>query len=865
MADDRSNLAPPGSIHMVLAWTLFLFLALAWPVPARAQVDPASVTGATGEVDLRIIQFGVGDVCRAGELTGIQLEVQDRMTRPRGILLRLAVPDPSGDFAFIQTSVAANPGQKQRPWVYARVPFNLGANPVFEVRAYEEIVGDDGAQTGRPGKLLGTYTHRVQGPSMAPAYSGLLAVVGRQLVNLDLYRVRDPSGMNCSPFGHEAVHDIAQLRTGSQGVVGELPDRWYGLQQFEAIVWTAGGAEGAPTDLTPGQAEAIIEWVERGGHFVVVLPPAGQTWIGSTDNPLASIMPRVAVRRAEGVSLEPLRPLLLGNPRTTGSRRLPDGQILQMFTPDPRAEPGQAIRLLTTPGTDCIVTRRIVGIGAVTVIGVDLTSRQLLQAGGVATDVFWHRVLGKRGVLISAGELAKATQTFGSTINNRGPRAYDAGIKSLISKTAAATAGLLLAFVLFVAYWILAGPLGFAALRRKHLGHHSWLSFVLIGAAFTGVAWGGATVLRPLSISAVHVTFLDHVFGQDTQRARSFVSVLLPRYGSMSMSVADTDPGARFHNSLFAWDEPLDRPMPPQSYPDARGYVQDGRHPAAADFPARYTTKEVQIDWAGGPRWRMISPVTPAASGPPAPGGRIELLDPSLKQGLLRGTLVHELPVALKDVVILLVEGQDLSRDTSGTLSTRTGTPTRPGAIPAYVHAFSRAEPWSPGEFLDLSAATTTDLGTNTRGENYLEKLVPPMSMYERQALDAGQVGSTSSIPQQLTALAFFSMLDPPDFSRSMGFESSAALARRQATHGLDLSRWFTEPCVIIVGHLGDEETEGTCPVPLLVDVPEEERANATPLRKISGRTIVRWVYPLPDRPTAYPKGDEPDPATPNP
>jgi hypothetical protein len=64
--------------------------------------------------------------------------------------------------------------------------------------------------------------------------------------------------------------------------------------------------------------------------------------------------------------------------------------------------------------------------------------------------------------------------------------------------------------------------------------------------------------------------------------------------------------------------------------------------------------------------------------------------------------------------------------------------------------------------------------------------------------------------------------------------------------HGLDLSRWLTQPCVIVIGHLVQEDA-GACPVPLTVDGTEIGSR---------GRTVVRWVYPLPPAP---PRFAEPD------
>jgi hypothetical protein len=66
----------------------------------------------------------------------------------------------------------------------------------------------------------------------------------------------------------------------------------------------------------------------------------------------------------------------------------------------------------------------------------------------------------------------------------------------------------------------------------------------------------------------------------------------------------------------------------------------------------------------------------------------------------------------------------------------------------------------------------------------------------------------------------------------------SAGVVRREATHGMDLGRWFTQPCIIVIGYLVDPNQDA--PISTYVD------GKAVPAR---GTTVVRWVYPLPDNP----------------
>ncbi len=839
--------------------TLALLALLGWAVvaPALGQDSgsdtppPAATTGlaaSANQVDIEIIQFGVGDLCRAGEMVGVYVGIQDRTTKVRELILRMHLPDADGDTAWSDVTIAANPGQKQRVWVYGRLPFFFaGATPPV---LFQVIDPSDK-------RVVGAFQATIRASNLAPAWSGLMAVVGRYTAGLERYAVRTNGGLMSAPFGHEVTAGLAQLRPGSKGIAGELPDRWYGLNQFSAIVWTASSTDGEPTDLSPSQAEALIEWVKRGGHLVIMLPGAGQSWIGARDNPLSSILPRVSIARQDNADLEPLRPLLFGPGEEAKAARLPSNQILQFFTVDSRAEASEATPLFVDPEGRCLAVRRLAGVGAVTLVGLDLTTRGFIGTGGVEPGAFWHRLLGRRGPVPSGADLNQiVSSAAGRTalpVDSRSPVIVDDFIAGRIDRQETAALGLLLAFVVFVIYWILAGPLGFAVLKRGQRSQHAWIGFLGIAGVFTAIAWGGATALRPLKISATHLTFMDHVYGQDVQRARSFVSVLLPMYGDVPVVVPDAGDG--FKTMMASWDEPGDGTASRTSFPDARGYTVDGRQPSGATVPARSTTRAMQIDWAGGPRWKMPVPVTQTGPGQYAIGGQLAINRAANGEPLIAGLLVHEMPAALSNVVVVVVKGQELRQDADGFLDKK-GQSARPGNAPAEFAAFSVTGQWLPGTALDMATITAQPEGARRLADaNFLRNLLPVPRGYgfgepEKPAFD------DSTFKRGAEALTFFSMIEPPEFTNN-SWNAPPALARRRATHGLDLGRWFTQPCVIIMGTL---DGPGTCPIPLSVAGTEPDDM----AKRTTGSTVMRWVYPLPSfppsmRPAATPS-TEPTP-----
>ncbi len=819
--------------------------------PAGSEVPvapPANATGAPAEVDTEVLQLGVGNLARPGDWVGIQVGLTDRSAKVRTLAVRLNIVDADGDTAAYQTLLAANPGARQRIWLYARLPFNAGPTVPMRLEVFEAdddtAASPEGASAGL-GRLLAAKPVVLQQP--VPVTSGLMAVVGRALVGLDQYSVR-ASGDSWAPLGHELTERPAQLR------VPDLPDRWLGLLPFSTLVWTAAGSDGEPGDLTEPQAEAIREWVQRGGHLVVLLPAAGSTWTNATSNPLLGILPRVGVKRIDNANLEPFRPYLLRPPARPDAAlaAMPAGVSVSVLIPAPDADPGDADRILTGSDGTCIVARRTLGAGAVSLVGIDLTARPITALNLPPADIFWHRVLGRRGKLPTNEEVALMVANRGGVgglpgyISNRVERVFDRSISSKIAKTGRAAAGVLLGFGVFVAYWLVAGPLGYALLKRRNWVHHAWVSFVLAAGAFTAVAWGGATYLRPGKLEGSHLTLLDHVYGQSTQRARAWVGLLLPRYGQMRIDVP-ADAAERTRAALASWDPPVEsRAGSGVSFPDARSYVVNARAPASLAVPTRSTVKQLQIDWAGGPRWKMPMPVRVDAAGLVSPAPERGSIRPDTRDNApsrLVGALVHELPAPLTRIIVIHVSAQNLRATTSA------------GFLMSNALAWQLSAPWAPGQVLDLAEATPTGRqpagsdvsapfvggGAVEMAESLLSGLVPRAGSAANLGLDRTDATEPETeFERRMLGLALFPLLAPPEPLSGSNAMEAASLARRRAAHNYDIARWFTQPCLIIIGHVGTEEDRAPAPIPLTAD------GDDVPLL---GRTVMRWVYPLPDNP----------------
>lgn len=855
----RAPLAGVAAVVMALIACLFTPATLAQDAEAdQAQTDragsgdllAAEAVGAS-DLELTIQSVGLGGAARIGDWFGVRVRVRDLGTASREVVIRLQFPDQDGDDAQMDRVITTTPGATGTYWVYARAPYWAGDVRSVTVSAYLAIpVDTEGPDDGRPrfGSRVGRVLARDTTPvTWVERWNPMMAVLGRRPMQLNQYAFAVAGAVQ------ENAHLWHYTTSVAPGLrVENLPDRWQGLAAIDVLVWgDSGSEESDPQDLAnaPDTVDAIREWVSRGGHLVIVWPSIGSAWSSRISNPLVDLLPAMqAPKRREGVDLRAYRDLLTGSAATS----IPVDQIVHTFEPATDAGPGEAVPIIQGRDGETLVMRRIIGSGAVTVIGLDLRTERMSAFGLPEVETFWNRVLGRRGRFLSDSELTAEFGASGPTTigNNRERLALDSDIAETIKREGESAAALLLAVLLFALYWVTAGPLGFALLKRNTIERHAWLGFVAAVGVFTAIAWSGASVLRPRKVDAEHVALVEQVHGQNLQRTRMWASVLIPRYGEAVIAVEDApDPAApaaatptvstsRSTHLLTPW-EGFDANQNGASFPDNRGYRIEAVSPDRALIPVRQTVKQVQVDWAGPPNLGLPRPV--GSVGDTAPP-TITLVAPfSERPGDLRlaGRLTHDLPGPLRDVLILWISGQrDVAGDPRGALLARGG-----GV------RLDASTPWLPQQVIDLASITQLDRDgkPSSQGAISLDNQMNSLINLGRPVgLGIGNTLPRGSLEDRLIAAMLMDNARPPN-PDTTGIRSDANSVR-VATHGWDAGRWFTQPCVIVIGVLDTTDAPaGPTPAPLTVaGRPVESR----------GRTIVRWVYPLPPSPPAW--GDPP-------
>ena len=732
---------PPGRLDV--AYTCGVLKRLVWMVAALALLaasdrtwgqdpeefapaaqDPAADTDvivgdrALGPSQRGAKQFGFGGVYRRGDIIGVCIELT---ANPQGALedvtsawVQWEVPNADGDIVEYGRPVTLTKGQTREYWLYGRLPNNASTNSVWPVRVYEY---DDGRR-GR--ELGGLRLSPPAGMSVEPMVS-LVGVVGRDQLGLASLRRTQASGLIVYT-SHDDTRAVFGIRPS------DFPDAWEGLSPYEAIAWS--GA--LPADLSSVQADALREWVRRGGHLIISLPEDTNPWgLGESGvSVFEDIMPRTTPRKDEEVLLSELLPVL-SKERELPQRTNPiDGLLsVRVFAEyevpekkDPNRPPppptysfnamdNQYEPLMALPDGRVVVIQRLFGHGRITISGIDLTHNRLssrpleneVVSNMPQADVFWNRILGRRADVPLGGELRslESSDMLTRSPPNEQTLGTGAEIRPSINMTGTAGKGLLLALFLFAAYWMIAGPLGFAVLKHYKRVQHAWVAFAAAAGVFTAIAWAGVNIIRTGDVSVQHLTFLDHIAwdgnadGGDADpqflRGIGWFSVYMPGYRDTAIGIESEGRLGSVkaqRDLLVSWKPRRDAP---QEFPNPARYAIDvSRDPDDYEMPSRATVTQLYAHWLGGVEAEWGGLLREHPDDPV----RV-VADPATGQPTIRGTLVNDLPGELTDLKILWVRNSRSPRRLYAIKEGRT-EPYVPRLRSGLI--LNRGRMWAPGE-----------------------------------------------------------------------------------------------------------------------------------------------------------------------
>lgn len=810
---------------------------------AAACAVAAPAAHAQSDVSISVDTFGALRAFRPGDVTGVRVRLTSRLPEPVECLLQWDLDNADGDLVSHARPVTLVPNQPVERWVYARTRpterLSAANEEDFMLRLFQSREGARMRQIAEQG-------FRPSGaaqPSVPVALNqGLIAVLGADRMGLETLQA-SLDGRNVP-----SMNELTHVATGNRAA--DLPDRWEGLSSLEAIVWRADG----PQDVGAEQARALRQWVERGGHLVIVLPDTGDAWGlrgGGGGHAMSDLLPSTPGSRVDGVSVSSLLPALA---KGREMRRSDATVSMTLFSPSkldrgwmPLVTVPDGIRPREAQGL-AFVVQRCLEHGRISIVGLDLESlhRAALVTDGLPqADVFWNRVLGRRADAPTEAnyrdwEEAKPAQllkepNFAGTWNAGNPRT----VLDAIGQQGRAVGVVLVLMAFFGAYWLLAVPGVWALLNVRKRLRWSWPAFTLVALAATPVAWLIGSLAGTGSGGVRHVSVADWVLpapGDDSGasgrlRVNAWLSASLGGFRTSEVRLGDEPSRA---DVLLDWNPPPEGS--PSRFPDTARNLRAVDTPSVLACTSRSTSTNLQAWWLGAPppAWKRVAWADTQPETVVLPGA-----NPRVS---IRGTLRHELPAPLTGVQIVHVTPWLWeSRHWGGGAFPRiepSDLPSRPARMVSLPSTFA----WQ-GEPLDLEKLLYPQgpLPVAAKGDGALVTEVDSLFVSPLRGAGGGVSAArldapfdSADVPLHLRALGLFQLITPPEYRPGPGTSQAATVVRVQRSLGrnLDLSAWSTRPCVIVTGFM----ERAACPLPLRID-------GETPASE--GLVMVRLVFPL--------------------
>ncbi|MCP4836216.1 MAG: hypothetical protein GY895_15790 [Phycisphaera sp.] len=822
----------------------------------------AFVTSVEAQTTIQIDRFGAGNAYRPGGPAAIRVIVTSDLDEAVPGILQWEVRNRDGDVAANLRRIAVPArGGTNTTWLLGDLPSSanpssLGQEPWF-IRLFEYRDGD------RVRELAST---RID-PNLTQAravlqQNAMSLTIGPNPAGLGGYAPLPPKGNR--PGLNEEMVSISGVEPG------DLPDSWVGLDSYDLIVWAANEPRFSPSIIgnKPSTEKALREWMERGGHLVILLPSSGDPWrIGRDETVFGDLL----------LGLEPTReadyPLFQALPALSDREGLqnPDATItLHHFDPGTLKEPWRPLagfrpyapafdessvvipertplagrRLLIdkaksewppAPAPLIHAVRRDVGHGTLDVVGIDASDPDLrIQQSQLLPKawVFWNPILG-RSSFTGSGELFRALEEDNKLARSNADFLGRGLVPPVIAISAAAASGVLVALVLFAIYWLLAGPLGFSILTRLGWKRHAWLVFTGIGGVFAVIAWslgllsvGGGRDLKHLTVlSDVYITS-DDASVTAFDHATCWFSTRLPGYGSVEIAIGDGE-----QSDALAFFSP---PPPASSspFPNASRYEVPFDSLGRYEVPARATSAEFVADWTGQPLetdgiWKSSIKVDIdrpiAVSYDPSAGLQVD------------GVLLNATGTDLKEVTFLLTLSRRLGLLPLNALGLPALANTPLTGVPPNLGVAVSLPNWPADKELDLKQVFSTPRALPSYGRNSfrseLASMFPPPQSAIGNLIDSPL--STSDRQRNLRGLSIHGILPSPPIVTASGSNATAWQFIRQMGRSIDVSTRTTESTLLVLGFAENVP----CPVPITVD--GERRTG-------NGDVMLQWIHPLP-------------------
>jgi hypothetical protein len=398
----------------------------------------------------------------------------------------------------------------------------------------------------------------------------------------------------------------------------ELPGDVKGFAAVDAIVWM--GSSG-PEELRADSLAAIQDYVRDGGKLVVT---QGQNWQKFKESELGAMLPvtmegertekgAISLRALAGMpnfeALDEVQKAQLRPPwvESRAGKIVPKDPWIDLQGKDSpliRAtpKPGAFVNLLTqTDPPTPYLARWMYGLGSVTWVAQDFGDQQIisrLQDRQIGWQAIWDRTMDWRNDTL-IGMMPQQPNTWKSGTPNKPDLSKPVVAGMELPRRGAALVAL--AMVLFIGYWLVAGPGSYFFLLSKRKAYYSWVAFALCAVGATALTAAVVKLVLRGPPQLQHVTFI-RINPQREAVAQSQFGLYIPRDGAQHIELTDFAP------KRFSYLIPY--PIHPEHLADSADFPaykeyevsmrdRNSAEPPAVDAPYRSTLKKFAARWIG--------------------------------------------------------------------------------------------------------------------------------------------------------------------------------------------------------------------------------------------------------------------------
>lgn len=604
-------------VKMRVLFVVVVALGLAaLATPARARV-----IGELAQVGFRV-QGGYG--YRVGEwlpvLVRLRVEGPDLFSGT----LRFEQEDTDGDRCAVEAPVSLSPDSPEAREFWLYCPATQDERGTVTVR----LLDDAGNAT----------------PVMAED-----GTVSMQLTSANLPLLIDSEHTVVLDISERAVPALGHIDGGELPLMfppeiatcppARLPDRWYGMEMVDVIVWNRPDT----TLLTPDQIDALREWTRRGGMLVMAV---GRQTDASKLIGLETMLPATITGTYAVAELDDSLARFFG----AGSPQDFDSPLtLAQLTPSP----GAHVQFTHKLGADengeggeshPLVVRGRFGVGEVVLVSADLLDMGRLTSEEDSQHIY-------RELLRFRLFPSKPKQGFNFNATDLFPY-----VRSVVDFGTLASTYLVIAFVFIIVYILGSTVATWHFLQKRRWAHHNWSVFAIAAIVASVLSVAAVQAVRGVSASGAQLNIIDAVSGSNNATALCYFGLKTATHSRLDVWL----PADRIGDDPEQEDPCKLKPIPASLYSlgnpfsDPQRYIARPERARLDDVHIRATLKQFEGKWVGHLDGTLNADIKATTLASPPQGWIENRLPNDLEQCVLVFTGVDP-QIGLRDVSILVL------------------------------------------------------------------------------------------------------------------------------------------------------------------------------------------------------------------